>query len=403
MLDQSAVDSWLGDFVSRLRDAFADRLVFVGHHGSWARGEAGGESDIDTIVILDRIEPHDLATYRSVVHSMPGGGRDASGLVNSASEMRSRPRSELLQYFYGCQVLHGSLDGVVECPSAADLIEDARRKASNNLLTARHYLLYPHDLAQKVHGLHYPFKECVYTLQAWMLAQSGRFLPRKEDLLAELADADDRSVVAVARDWRETREDREARPRYYVELLERWSRQMLLRLGEVSHLCAVGIDRTSAKQLNDRYRAAKSRFTVGMFGIILDDQKRALLCHRRDHDLWNLPGGSLESGEPPWDGLRREVREETGLEVEVSRLAGVYSKPEQDEIVLSFVCKSVGGEITLNDEADKIGYFEISKLPPNTVPKQVERIKDAIAGQAGAILKMQTGKSSIELVKEGKL
>ncbi len=236
MLDQSAVDSWLGDFVSKLREAFGDRLAFVGHHGSWARGEAGGDSDIDTMVVLDRIEPQDLVAYRAVIDSMTDGGRAASGLLNSVPEMRSRPRSEMLQCFYGCRVLHGSLDGVVECPAAADLIEDARRKASDNLLVARHYLLYPHDLEQKVHGLRYPFKECVYALQAWMLAQTGRFLARKEDLLASLTDPDDRSVVAVARDWRETREDREARPRHYLELLERWSRQMLLRLGEISPL-----------------------------------------------------------------------------------------------------------------------------------------------------------------------
>ncbi len=238
MLDQSAVDSWLGDFVSRLRDAFGDRLVFVGHHGSWARGEAVSGSDIDTIVVLDRIEPPDLVTYRLVIDSMPGGGRNASGVLNSIPEMRSLPPAGLLECFHGCRVLHGGLDGIAECPGAADLIEDVRRKASDNLSAARHYLLYPHELAQKVHVLHYPFKYCVYALQAWKLAQTGRFLARKEDLLAELADDDDRSVIAVVRDWRETREDREARPCWYVELLERWSRRMLLRLGEASSLGA---------------------------------------------------------------------------------------------------------------------------------------------------------------------
>lgn len=219
MLDQSSVNSWLAEFVDRLQKAFGHRLVFVGHHGSWARGEAVGESDIDAIVVLDQIEPQDLVAYRSVIDSMPDGGRAASGLVNSIPEMQARPPSELLQYFYGCQVLYGSMDGVVERPAAADLIEDARRKASTNQQHARHYLLYPHDLAHKVHALHYPFKECVYALQARMLAQTGQFVARKEDLLAALEHDDDRSVVAVARDWRETREDREARPREYVELL----------------------------------------------------------------------------------------------------------------------------------------------------------------------------------------
>ncbi|OIO33189.1 MAG: NUDIX hydrolase [Candidatus Yonathbacteria bacterium CG_4_10_14_3_um_filter_47_65] len=147
----------------------------------------------------------------------------------------------------------------------------------------------------------------------------------------------------------------------------------------------------------------KPQFTIGIFGIIFDEQKRVLLCHRRDYDLWNLPGGTMENGESPWDGLKREVKEETGLEVEISKLAGVYSKPDKNEVVLSFICKKIGGEITLNDEADKIEFFEINKLPPNTPPKQAERIGDAITNDGEAIFKVQTGKSSIELIKEGKL
>jgi ADP-ribose pyrophosphatase YjhB (NUDIX family) len=147
----------------------------------------------------------------------------------------------------------------------------------------------------------------------------------------------------------------------------------------------------------------KSQFTIGIFGIIFDDKQRVLLCHRRDYDLWNLPGGGMENGESPWVGLKREVTEETGLNVEITKLAGVYSKPDKNEIVFSFICKTVGGKITLNDEADKIEYFEIDKIPSNTSPNQVERIRDAIKNIGSAIFKIQTGKSSIELIKEGKL
>ena len=111
----------------------------------------------------------------------------------------------------------------------------------------------------------------------------------------------------------------------------------------------------------------------------------------------------MENGESPWDGLKREVTEETGLEVEISKLAGVYSKLDKNEVVFSFICKKVGGEITINDEADKIEFFQIDKLPPNTSAKQIERIKDAITNYRDAIFKVQTGKSSIELIKEGKL
>ena len=145
----------------------------------------------------------------------------------------------------------------------------------------------------------------------------------------------------------------------------------------------------------------RTKFLIGTFAIIFDSDKKVLLCHRRDYDLWNLPGGTLEVGESPWGAVIREIKEETGLTAEIDRLAGVYHKPEKNEICFSYVCKAVGGTLTLNDEADQITYFAISDIPHNTSPKQVERIKDAL--QNPFTFKTQTGKGSIEMVKEGKL
>lgn len=147
----------------------------------------------------------------------------------------------------------------------------------------------------------------------------------------------------------------------------------------------------------------KVQFVVAAFGMIFDEQGRILLVHRTDYDLWNLPGGALENAESPVDGAKREVKEETGLDVEILKLIGVYTKPEGGEIVFSFTCRVIGGKITVNDEADKIEYFEISKIPKNTVPKQVDRIRDVLLNLSEVIFKTQAGRPAIELVKEGKL
>jgi 8-oxo-dGTP pyrophosphatase MutT (NUDIX family) len=50
-------------------------------------------------------------------------------------------------------------------------------------------------------------------------------------------------------------------------------------------------------------------FTIGVFGMITDNEGRVLFCHRRDYDLWNLPGGGVEAGERPWEALVREIKE----------------------------------------------------------------------------------------------
>lgn len=144
-------------------------------------------------------------------------------------------------------------------------------------------------------------------------------------------------------------------------------------------------------------------FTIGVFGIIFDKDGKVLLCHRKDYDLWNLPGGGLKPGEFILDGVKREVKEETGLEVEVLKLIGVYDKPEEKDIVFSFFCNVTGGEIILNDEADKIKYFKIDRLPKNTAPKQIERIKDAFENNKEVVIKRQIGKRSIDMVKDGEL
>ena len=142
---------------------------------------------------------------------------------------------------------------------------------------------------------------------------------------------------------------------------------------------------------------------VFLSAIIHDGDRRVLLCHRRDHDLWNLPGGALEHGEAPWDGVMREVKEETGLDVEVSRLLGVYSKPETDDLVFSFLCRRVGGQIALSDEADRIEFFRADELPANTISKQMERITDSFCDTGTVVCRVQRGASSIQLSKAGKL
>ena len=141
---------------------------------------------------------------------------------------------------------------------------------------------------------------------------------------------------------------------------------------------------------------SKATFTIGVFAAIFDEENRILFCHRTDYDLWNLPGGALEKSEAPWEGVVREVKEETGLDVEVERLAGIYSKPGKTEIVFQFVCKVIGGKITLNDEADRIKYFAFDYIPDNTPPKQVERIKDILDNPSKLIMKTHTGKSSFQ-------
>ena len=131
-------------------------------------------------------------------------------------------------------------------------------------------------------------------------------------------------------------------------------------------------------------RPAVSAFILRREGVLL--QKR------EDNGLWGLPGGGVEPGESVTEAIVREVREETGLEVEPVRLIGVYSSPAHHQIVTypngdvihyvssSFECRITGGEIACGPESLACEWFLPDRLPPGLMPIARIRIADALSG-----------------------
>jgi 8-oxo-dGTP diphosphatase len=136
--------------------------------------------------------------------------------------------------------------------------------------------------------------------------------------------------------------------------------------------------------------------TIGAYAVIFDAERRVLLCHRRDFDAWNLPGGGVEEGESPWDAAIRETREEVCLDIEIVRLTGLYWKAQRRDLIFNFEGRVVSGVPATSDEADAVAFFAADQLPPNTAPLQVERIRDALAG-GPPVLRTQTGPPIREL------
>jgi 8-oxo-dGTP diphosphatase len=130
-------------------------------------------------------------------------------------------------------------------------------------------------------------------------------------------------------------------------------------------------------------------FTIGAFAVIFDDDGQVLLCHRRDMDAWNLPGGGLEPGELPDECVIREVHEETGLVVVVDRLVGVYNKKGRSDLVFAFVCRITGGRLCETDESDACAYFDPEMLPSNMLFMHIERIWDAVHGERQPFFRRQ--------------
>jgi 8-oxo-dGTP diphosphatase len=128
----------------------------------------------------------------------------------------------------------------------------------------------------------------------------------------------------------------------------------------------------------------EARFTVTTGAVILDAQGRVLLLrHRfRPGSGWGIPGGFIQPGEQPEAALRRELREEIGLEIERADLAFVRALERYQQIELIYRC-SVRGEFQLRPaEVEHAAWFETSKLPAGLSPDQRSLLERALQGAA---------------------
>jgi ADP-ribose pyrophosphatase YjhB (NUDIX family) len=113
---------------------------------------------------------------------------------------------------------------------------------------------------------------------------------------------------------------------------------------------------------------------------------KILLTKREDYEIWCLPGGAVDEGESIAQAAIREAREETGLEVKLTRLIGVYSRPgwPGGAHIISFAAEPVGGEFEADpSEVIDMGYFAPDEIPDDLLSWHVQRIADAFDGVYG--------------------
>jgi len=142
----------------------------------------------------------------------------------------------------------------------------------------------------------------------------------------------------------------------------------------------------------------EGKVRLGCSAAIFDEQGRILLTRRADNGQWCLPGGRMESGESVAEACEREVLEETGLTVRVTRLVGVYSHSDQlvvypdgnkaHIVALHFEAEVIGGKLGLSDETTEYGYFTLGELDGlDFIGRHKERILDTLEKRSEALIK----------------
>lgn len=154
-----------------------------------------------------------------------------------------------------------------------------------------------------------------------------------------------------------------------------------------------------AKLLYGDRIGTQGKLLVGCSATIFDaDRARILLTRRADNGRWCLPGGRMEPGESVVETCSREVWEETGLEVRVGRLIGVYSTPHRlveyadgnrfQFVSLNFEAHPIGGALGLSNETTEFGWFTPAEIETlDLMEHHRERIADALVTQEATFVR----------------
>ena len=128
-------------------------------------------------------------------------------------------------------------------------------------------------------------------------------------------------------------------------------------------------------------RLIEPRFTVSAGAVVMDERGHVLLLKHvfRMGSGWGIPGGFLEKGEQPDEAIRRELREEVGLELETVKIVMVRTLKKSKHLEIIFRCRSRGVASPRSTEIKSASWFALDRLPPQLDKDQRYLIKEALS------------------------
>lgn len=179
------ITPWINQFIQSLDDTFGHRTWFVGLQGSYGRGEATENSDIDLVVILDELTPADIRAYNAMLDTLPH--RELiCGFLSGKAEILHWDTADLFQFYHDTTPIQGNLDALLPLIDAAAVKRAIHMGACNIYHGCVHNMLYEKS-QEALQGL---YKAASFVLQAVCFAQTGKYIRRQVDLLPLLSQLD---------------------------------------------------------------------------------------------------------------------------------------------------------------------------------------------------------------------
>lgn len=190
MLD---IQVWMKNFTEKLRAAFGDKLEFVGLQGSYGRGEATENSDIDVVVIFTELAMRDLERYKDLIGEMPCREK-ICGFVSGRNELINWDKADLFQFYHDTVPYFGSIDYLLPLIDMSDVKRAVLLGACNIYHMCSHNFLHEYD-AQILRSL---YKTSFFVMIAKHFYQTGGFIKKKTDLISLLPEEERKLIEAIS-------------------------------------------------------------------------------------------------------------------------------------------------------------------------------------------------------------
>ena len=183
------ITAWMQNFLQMLNDTYADRVWFVGLQGSYGRGEATETSDIDIVVILDKLSAMDIQTYNTMLDTM--SHRELiCGFLSGKKEIMNWEPSDLFQFCNDTTPIKGSLNEVIAVVNESAVNRAIKIGACNIYHGCVHNML--HEKNEDIlRGL---YKSASFIVQAIAFKQTGNYISHQKELL-QVVSSDEQVIV----------------------------------------------------------------------------------------------------------------------------------------------------------------------------------------------------------------
>lgn len=179
------IKEWIDNFKTEILNNFENRIEFIGIQGSYARGEANENSDIDVVVIFDDLTIEDLKKYDKIISEMPHRDK-ICGFVSGKAELINWEKSDLFQFYNDTRAVYKDLDFLAPLITKEDVRQAVLIGCCNIYHACCHNIIHEKD----VEILKALYKQASFVLQAKYFYDTGNYVARKSELIDKLTEAD---------------------------------------------------------------------------------------------------------------------------------------------------------------------------------------------------------------------